>query len=61
LGGWYYGCEGAAPKTGTKVVLAEQAEPVGFYAREAFNKMAGHGYPPNYADAIERSRLERDE
>jgi molybdate transport system substrate-binding protein len=42
-------------RSGTKVVLAEHAEPVGIYAREAFKKMAGHGYPPDYADAVERN------
>ena len=42
-------------KPGVKVVLAEAAEPVGRYAREAFAKMAGHGYPADYAQAIERN------
>jgi molybdate transport system substrate-binding protein len=42
-------------KPGVKVVLAEKAEPVGIYAREAFAKMAGHGYPADYAQAIERN------
>jgi molybdate transport system substrate-binding protein len=42
-------------KPGTKVVLAEQGEPVGIYARAAFKKMAGHGYPPDYAEAVERN------
>jgi len=40
---------------GTKVVLAEPLEPVGIYAREAFKKLSGHGYPPNFAAAIERN------
>lgn len=42
-------------KPGVKVVLAEAAEPVGRYAREAFAKMAGHGYPQDYAQAIDRN------
>ena len=42
-------------KAGTKVVLAETSEPVGRYAREAFKKMAGHGYPPDLVEAIERN------
>ncbi len=42
-------------KPGVKVVLAEPAEPVGRYAREAFRNMAGHGYPNDYAEAVERN------
>ncbi len=42
-------------KPGVKVVLAEAAEPVGLYAREAFQKMAGHGYPRDYPQTIERN------
>lgn len=42
-------------KPGTRVVLAEPAEPVGVYAREAFQKLAGHGYPQDLAAAIERN------
>jgi molybdate transport system substrate-binding protein len=42
-------------KPGVKVVLAEQAEPVGIYARAAFAKMAGHGFPADYAEAVERA------
>jgi molybdate transport system substrate-binding protein len=42
-------------KPGVQVVLAEAAEPVGRYAREAFAKMAGHGYPNDFAKAIERN------
>jgi molybdate transport system substrate-binding protein len=42
-------------KPGTKVVLAERAEPVGRYAREAFAKMAGNGFPADYAAAVERN------
>jgi molybdate transport system substrate-binding protein len=42
-------------KPGTRVVLAEQAEPVGIYAREAFKNMAGRGFPADYAAAVERN------
>ena len=42
-------------KPGVKVVLAEQSEPIGIYAREAFKKMAGHGFPADYAEAVERN------
>jgi molybdate transport system substrate-binding protein len=42
-------------KPAVKVVLAEAQEPVGRYAREAFAKMAGHGYPNDYAQAVERN------
>ena len=42
-------------RPGTKVVLAETSEPVGIYAREAFKKMAGHGYSADFADAVERN------
>jgi molybdate transport system substrate-binding protein len=42
-------------KPGTKVVLAEESEPVGVYARKAFKKLAGHGYPSDFAAAVERN------
>jgi molybdate transport system substrate-binding protein len=42
-------------RPGVKLVLAEAAEPVGRYAREAFANMAGHGYPRDYARAVERN------
>ncbi len=42
-------------RPGVKVVLAEPAEPVGRYAREAFRNMAGRGFPKDYAQAIERN------
>ncbi len=42
-------------KPGVHIVLAEQAEPVGIYARAAFAKMAGHGFPVDYAEAVERA------
>ena len=40
-------------RPGVKLVLAEAAEPVGRYAREAFANMAGHGYPKDFARAVE--------
>jgi molybdate transport system substrate-binding protein len=42
-------------RPGVKLVLAEAAEPVGRYAREAFANMAGHGYPRDYARTVERN------
>ncbi|HXP93988.1 MAG TPA: molybdate ABC transporter substrate-binding protein [Candidatus Binatia bacterium] len=42
-------------KPGAKVVLAEPAEPVGIYAREAFKKLSGNGYPSDFAAAVERN------
>jgi molybdate transport system substrate-binding protein len=42
-------------RPGVNVVLAEPAEPVGRYAREAFHKLAGNGYPPNLALLIEHN------
>jgi molybdate transport system substrate-binding protein len=42
-------------RSGTKVVLAEPSEPVGLYAREAFQKLAGRGYPADFASAVERN------
>jgi molybdate transport system substrate-binding protein len=42
-------------RPGVKLVLAEAAEPVGRYAREAFANMAGRGYPSDYARAVERN------
>lgn len=42
-------------RPGVKVVLAEAAEPVGRYAREAFENMTGHGFPADYAQSIERN------
>jgi molybdate transport system substrate-binding protein len=42
-------------RPGLKVVLAEAAEPVGRYAREAFANMAAHGFPKDYARAVERN------
>jgi molybdate transport system substrate-binding protein len=47
-------------RPGVKVVLAERAEPVGTYAREAFKKMAGHGYPSDYAQAIEHNVISNE-
>jgi molybdate transport system substrate-binding protein len=42
-------------KPGTKVVLAEPSEPVGVYAREAFAKLSGNGYPADFAAVVERN------
>jgi molybdate transport system substrate-binding protein len=42
-------------KPGTKVVLAEPSEPVGIYAREAFKKLSGNGYPADFAADVERN------
>jgi molybdate transport system substrate-binding protein len=47
-------------KPGARVILAEQTEPVGIYARDAFKNMAGHGYPTNYAQAIERNVISNE-
>jgi molybdate transport system substrate-binding protein len=42
-------------RPGVSIVLAESSEPVGVYAREAFAKLAGHGYPADFAAAVERN------
>jgi molybdate transport system substrate-binding protein len=40
---------------GTKVVLAAATVPVGKYAREAFKKASGNGYPADFAAAVEKN------
>jgi molybdate transport system substrate-binding protein len=40
---------------GTKVVLAAPTVPVGKYAREAFRKVSGNGYPADFGGAVEKN------